>query len=117
MSRKLYVGNIPFQAEEEDLKKFFSTIGEVVSVKIIVDLQTGHSRGFGFVEMASEEEAKKAIAELSGTAFMEKNVVVNEAIPQRARERKSFGGDRGSFDRGRGGFGRNKGSVHRKGRR
>lgn len=117
MGKKLYVGKIPFQAEEEELKDFFSTIGEVESVKIIIDMRTGQSKGFGFVEMASEEDAKRAIEDLNGKTFMEKAIVVNEARPQQPRERKGFGGGRGHYDRGRGGFGRSQGSGHRKGRR
>jgi RNA recognition motif-containing protein len=118
MGKKLYVGNIPYQAEENELKDFFSAIGEVESVKIIIDLQTGHSKGFGFVEMASEEDAKKAISDLNGTTFMGKTVVINEARPQKPRERGSFGGGRGGYDKGgRGGFGRDRGPGHQRGRR
>jgi RNA recognition motif-containing protein len=117
MGKKLYVGNIPFQAKEGELTDFFSTIGEVESVKIIINLQTGQSRGFGFVEMASEEDARKAISDLNGTTFMEKTIVVNEARPQKPRERGGFGGNKGNYDKGRGGFDRGRGTGHRKGRR
>jgi RNA recognition motif-containing protein len=104
MGKKIYVGGIPFQATEEELKDLFSEIAEVESVKIIQDLQTGRSRGFGFIEMASDEGATKAIADLNGSSFMGKNIVVNEARPQRPREKKGFG--RGGGGYGRGGHGR-----------
>jgi RNA recognition motif-containing protein len=117
MGKKLYVGKIPFQAGEEELKDYFSKIGEVESVKIITDLQSGQSRGFGFVEMVSEEDAGKAISELNDTSFLGKNIVVSEARPQKSRERTRFGGGKSPYDRDRGGFGRGKGAGHRKGRR
>jgi len=107
MGKKLYVGSIPFAATEEDLSNLFATIGEVESVKIITDPGTGRSKGFGFIEMASEEDAKKAIDDLNGKSFMERSIVVNEARPQQPREKRGFGGGggRGGFDRGRGGGG------------
>lgn len=106
MGKKLYVGSISFQATEEDLKEAFSEVGEVESVNIITDSYTNRSKGFGFVEMVSEEDAKKAIEALNGTSFMNRSIVVNEARPQRPRERKSFGGDsKRGFGPGRGGFG------------
>jgi RNA recognition motif-containing protein len=120
MGKKLFVGSIPFQATEEDLSKFFATIGDVESAKIITDAHTGQSKGFGFVEMAFEEDAQKAIADLNGSAFMERTIVVNEARPRQPRERRDFGSGRGGYgaDRGRGGFGnRGRGTGNRKGRR
>ncbi|OHE55183.1 MAG: RNA-binding protein [Thermodesulfovibrio sp. RBG_19FT_COMBO_42_12] len=106
MGKKLYVGSISFNATEESLKDLFSTIGEVESVKIITDTDTGRSKGFGFIEMSSEEDAKKAIEQLNGTKFMERVLVVNEARPQQPRERRGFGGGRGG-GQGRGsGYGR-----------
>jgi len=105
MGKKLYVGSIPFAATEEDLSNLFATIGEVESVKIITDPGTGRSKGFGFIEMVSEEDAKRAIDDLNGKSFMERSIVVNEARPQQPREKRGFGGGggRGGFDRGRGG--------------
>ncbi len=100
MSTRLYVGNISFKATEEDIKDLFSQSGEVVSVKLIKDVATGRLRGFGFVEMASKEDAQKAITKLNGNAFMDRNIVVNEAKPQERRDR----GDRGR-PRERSGFG------------
>jgi RNA recognition motif-containing protein len=97
MSKRLYVGNISFKATEDDVRDLFSQTGEVVSVKLIKDAATGRLRGFGFVEMASDEDAQKAITKLNGNPFMDRNIIVNEAKPQerhdrggRSRER-SFG--------------------------
>ncbi|RJQ21225.1 MAG: RNA-binding protein [Nitrospiraceae bacterium] len=124
MGKKLYVGSIPFQAKEDALTELFSTVGEVESVKIITDPHTGQSKGFGFVEMVSEEDAAKAIATLNGTTFMERTIIVNEARPQQPREKRGFGGGggggRGGFGGGgggRGGYGRDKGAGQKRGRR
>jgi RNA recognition motif-containing protein len=120
MGKKLYVGSIPFQASEDDLHELFSRIGEVESVRIITDSQTGQSKGFGFVEMAADEDAAKAISELNGSTFMERTIVVNEARPQQPRERRGGfgGGGRGGFDsRKKGGFGRGGGGHNKRGRR
>ena len=87
MSKRLYVGNISFKATEEDVKDLFSSAGEVVSVRLIKDAATGRLRGFGFVEMASDEDAQKAVSTLNGNNFMERSLVVNEAKPQERRER------------------------------
>ncbi len=109
MEKKVYVGNISFNASEEDLRELFSQSGEVESVKIITDKQTGSPKGFGFVEMATEEDARKAIETLNGTTFMDRTLSVAEAKPQQPRERRSFGGGRpggGGFGGGRGGQGR-----------
>ena len=83
---RLYVGNISFKATEEDLRDLFTQAGEVSSVKLIKDNATGRLRGFGFVEMASEEDGKKAITMFNGKSFMERSIVVNEAKPQERRE-------------------------------
>jgi len=95
MGRRLYVGNIAFQASEDDLKELFSKAGEVTSTKLIKDAATGRPRGFGFVEMNSDAEAQKAIDMLNGSNFMERNIVVNEAKPQAKREGPSR--ERGGF--------------------
>jgi RNA recognition motif-containing protein len=102
MGKKLYVGNISFEVTEEALKELFLTVGEVESVKIITDAHTGQSKGFGFVEMASEEAAQKAMTDLNGSTFMERPLIVNEARPQRPREPRGSGDYRGGFGRGRG---------------
>ncbi len=83
---RLYVGNISFKATEDDLRDLFAQAGEVVSVKLIKDNATGRLRGFGFVEMASEEDGKKAVTMFNGQSFMERAIVVNEAKPQERRE-------------------------------
>ncbi|MBM4145589.1 MAG: RNA-binding protein [Nitrospira sp.] len=109
MGKKLYVGSIPFSATEESLRELFSGIGEVESVKIITDADTGRSKGFGFIEMSSAEDAKKAIEQLNGTKFMERSLTVNEARPQQPREGRGFGGGRGGYGQGRGsGYGRDR---------
>lgn len=110
MAKKLYVGNISFRATEDSLKELFSQAGEVESVKIITDAQTGQPKGFGFVEMVSEEDAKRAIASLNGATFMERALTVAEAKPQQPRERRGFGGGGRS---GFGGGGRGRGPAGR----
>ncbi len=110
MGKKVYVGSLSFDATEESLRDLFSSIGEVESVKIITDMHTGRSKGFGFIEMSSEEDAKKAMEQLNSTTFMERTLIVNEARPQQPRERRGFG-------RGRGGFGESKRSGYGRGRR
>ncbi len=98
MSTKLYVGNLSFNSTEQDLEEVFGEIGTVESVNIIADRDTGRSRGFGFVEMSSAEEAQNAISELDGKEIDGRNLKVNEAKP---RENRAGGGGRG----GRGGGG------------
>lgn len=90
MSKRLYVGNISFKATEDDVKDLFSQAGEVESVKLIKDASTGRARGFGFVEMSTDEEAQKAVSQLNGNNFMERSIVVNEAKPQEKRERSQY---------------------------
>lgn len=96
MAKKIYVGNISFRATEESLKELFSQYGAVESVRLITDAHTGQPKGFGFVEMASDEEADKAISALSGTTFMERTLTVDEARPPR-KEGRGFEGRRGDF--------------------
>ena len=100
MSKKLYVGNLSYQITEDGLRDVFAAIGEVTSSKIVMDTATGRSRGFGFVEMANDEEAEKAITTLNGTSVMDRTINVSEARPQ--RDRGGSGGNRGGergFDR------------------
>jgi RNA recognition motif-containing protein len=94
MSQKLYVGNLPFGASEEELKNLFAQAGTVESVKIVVDSYSGRSRGFGFVEMASKEEGEKAISQLNGKTLMERALIVNEARPQKKKGGEFRGGGR-----------------------
>lgn len=85
MSQKLYVGGIPYSASEEDLKSHFGAAGEVVSATIITDRYTGRSRGFGFVEMGSEDDAKKAIEMFDGKEMDGRKLTVNIARPREER--------------------------------
>ena len=89
MNTKIYVGNISFQTTEPELKTLFSQAGEVMSVKILKDQQSGQSRGFAFVEMSTRREAQKAISMLNRKSFMEKEILVKEA-----RVRPGFRGRR-----------------------
>lgn len=98
MSKKIYVGNLPYKTDEESVKEMFEKVGEVTSVKIITDPSTGRSKGFGFVEMASDEAAEKAISSLNGTTLMDRTLVVSEARPQ--REKTEGRRPRGSHERG-----------------
>jgi RNA recognition motif-containing protein len=100
MSTKLYVGNLSFRVSSEDLQEHFATAGEVTSANVVMDRETGRSRGFGFVEMASEDAANSAIAQFNGQEYDGRNMVVNEARP-REDSRGGGGGGRG----GRGGGG------------
>ena len=85
MTKKVYVGNLPFSTTEEDLTSLFSQVGPVESVSIITDRDTGRSKGFGFLSMGSED-AEKAIAQLNGTEFNGRALTVNEARPMVKRE-------------------------------
>lgn len=85
MNRKLYVGNLPFETSETDLQDLFASIGAVETVNLVRDRETGRARGFAFVEMASEEDAQKAISQLHERPFGGRNLTVNEARPQAPR--------------------------------
>jgi RNA recognition motif-containing protein len=97
----IYVGGLPYKISEEELKETFEKYGEVTSAKIIIDKDSGRSKGFGFVEMPNDAEAKKAIGELNGTEVSGRNIIVNEAIERTDRRSNSRGGD--SDRRGGGG--------------
>ena len=99
---RIYVGNLPFSTTEDELREFFGQHGAVTSAAIVIDRETGRPRGFGFVEMANDEEAKKAITATNGQQLGGRPLVVNEAKPGEAG-----GGGRGGFGGGggRGGFG------------
>jgi RNA recognition motif-containing protein len=94
MENKLYVGNLPYTATEDDLKNHFSQAGTVTSVALIKDRATGRAKGFGFVEMASGDEAQKAITMFHGQDFMGRTITVNVARPREERPR-NFGDRRG----------------------
>ena len=105
MSTKLYVGSLPYSTTDDQLKDMFSPFGSVTSATIIMDKFSGRSKGFGFVEMSSDDEAQAAISGLNGTDSGGRNIVVNEARPMTDRPRTGggggFGGGRGRFGGGR----------------
>lgn len=94
MSKKLYVGGLSYDTSEDTLRDFFAQAGTVESAVVITDRMSGRSKGFGFVEMATEEEAQKAIAELNGKELDGRTLTVNEARPQEARPQRSGGFNR-----------------------
>jgi RNA recognition motif-containing protein len=102
MATKLYVGNLSYQTTDQDLNDLFAEAGAVTSAQVVTDRYTNQSRGFGFVEMATEEDAKQAIAAINGRAIGGRSLVVNESRP---REGGGGGGNRG----GGGGYGGNRG--------
>lgn len=99
MGKKLYVGNLPYTTSDSDLQQLFAQHGTVASAQVIMDRDTGRSKGFGFVEMASDSEAQAAINGLHGKDMAGRPLTVNEARP---KENKGFGGGGGG---GRGGYG------------
>ena len=103
MGNKLYVGNLPYTVRDEDLQQSFSEFGSVNSAKVMMERDTGRSKGFGFVEMGSDAEAQAAIEGMNGQSLGGRSLVVNEARPMEARPPRTggFGGPRG----GGGGFG------------
>jgi RNA recognition motif-containing protein len=105
MSTKLYVGNLSFGVTSEDLQEHFAQAGTVESAKIVEDRDTGRSRGFGFVEMSSAEEAQAAIEQFNNQDFDGRNLVVNEARPREEGGGGGRGGSRGGGGGGRGGYG------------
>ncbi len=92
MGNKLYVGSLPYSTTEQQLSELFAQHGTVQSAKVITDRYTGQSRGFGFVEMSTDEEAQKAVSALNGTPLGDRTLVVNEARPQ---EKRPYGGNPG----------------------
>lgn len=105
MGKKLYVGNLPYSATDAVLAEVFAQAGTVESAKVITDRDTGRSKGFGFVEMASDEEAQTAISQFNGADFEGRTMTVNEARPMEPRAPRSFGGGDDRRGGGRGGFG------------
>jgi RNA recognition motif-containing protein len=96
MGKKLYVGSLPYSVTDQQLAELFSAHGAVDSARVIVDRVSGQSKGFGFVEMGSDDDAAKAITALNGTQFQGRRIIVNEARPQEPRS----GGPRGPGNRG-----------------
>lgn len=106
MGKKLYVGNLPYSISDARLAEHFSQVGTVESAKVIMDRDSGRSKGFGFVEMSTEEEAKAAIEKLSGQVMDGRPLNISEARPQAPREGGfGGGGGRGGFGGGGGGRG------------
>ena len=114
MNKKLYVGNLSYELTEDDLKKLFGEIGPVVSATIITDKDSGRSKGFGFVEMGTEQAAQKAIDQLNNHQINQRSITVSEARPP--KERSFGGGDRrGGGERWGGGDRRDSGGDRRGG--
>jgi cold-inducible RNA-binding protein len=107
MSMKLYVGNLAFQTTSDELKELFSQVGNVESVTVIEDRETGRSRGFGFIEMATKEEGQKAIEQFNGKELNGRALTVNEAKQRESRSGGGRGGRGGGYGGGggRGGYG------------
>ncbi|MCG2594633.1 RNA-binding protein [Ramlibacter sp. XY19] len=106
MGNKLYVGNLPYQVRDSDLEQAFSQFGQVTSAKVMMERETGRSKGFGFVEMGSDAEAQAAISGMNGQSMGGRSVVVNEARPMESRPRSGgFGGGGGGGGYGGGGGG------------
>ena len=93
---RIYVGSLPYRATEQDLADLFGQIGQVLSATVIIDRDTGRSKGFGFVEMSNDQEARTAIEQLNGTTFGDRTIVVNEA---RERREQQYGGGGGGGNR------------------
>ena len=97
MANKLFVGSLAFSATDDDLAQFFASAGTVVSAKVVIDRDTNRSKGFGFVEMSTDEEAQAAIKELDGKDLKGRPVNVSEARPREDRPRRDFGNNRNSY--------------------
>jgi RNA recognition motif-containing protein len=111
MSMKLYVGNLAFQTSSEELEQLFAQAGTVESASVVEDRETGRSRGFGFVEMATPEEGQAAIQQFNGKEINGRSLTVNEARPREDRPRGGGGGGRGGYGGNRGGGGGGRGGY------
>ena len=105
MGNKLYVGNLPYSFRDEDMQQAFSQFGNVSSAKVMMERDTGRSKGFGFVEMGSDAEAQAAIKGMNGQNMGGRDLVVNEARPMEPRPPRSGGGGYGGGGGGGGGYG------------
>ena len=103
MGNKLYVGNLPYSVRDSDLEQAFSQFGAVTSAKVMMERDTGRSKGFGFVEMGSDAEAQAAVNGMNGQPLGGRSIVVNEARPMEARPPRSGGGGYGGGGGGGGG--------------
>jgi RNA recognition motif-containing protein len=102
MAKKLFVGSLPYSTTQEEIAQLFSQVGSVASVNVIIDRYTGRAKGFAFVEMSTDEEAKAAVEKLNGYSLGGRAIVVNEARPQEDRGNRGGGG---GFGGGHGGGG------------
>jgi len=100
MGNKLYVGNLPYSVRDNDLEQAFGQYGGVTSAKVMMERDTGRSKGFGFVEMGNDAEAQAAIAGMNGQSLGGRSLVVNEARPREDKPRRDFGGNGGGGYRG-----------------
>ena len=105
MGNKLYVGNLPYSVRDGDLEQAFGEFGAVTSAKVMMERDTGRSKGFGFVEMGSDAEAQAAISGMNGQQFGGRGLVVNEARPMEPRPPRTGGGGFGGGAGGGGGYG------------
>jgi RNA recognition motif-containing protein len=105
MGKNIYVGNLPYDTTGDDLVQLFQTYGTVTSGQVIIDKFSGRSRGFGFVEMANDDEAQAAIDALNGTPYGGRPLTVNEARPREDRGGRGGGGGRGGYGGGGRGYG------------
>ncbi len=114
MGNKLYVGNLPYTVRDEDLQQSFGAFGSITSAKVMMERDTGRSKGFGFVEMGSDAEAQAAIAGMNGQSLGGRAITVNEARPMEARPPRTggFGGGGGGYGGGGGGGDRSGGGGY-----
>ena len=115
MGNKLYVGNLPYSVRDSDLEQAFSQFGAVTSAKVMMERDTGRSKGFGFVEMGNDAEAQAAVNGMNGQPLGGRSIVVNEARPMEARPPRSGGGGGGGYGGGGGGGGYGGGGGGRSG--
>ncbi len=97
MNKKLYVGNLPYQTSQEQIRELFAQAGEVTEVSLITDRETGRPKGFGFVEMATEDGGREAIKRFNGYTMGERALTVNEARPREERPQGGYGRNRSRF--------------------
>jgi cold-inducible RNA-binding protein len=105
VATKLFVGGLPYSVTDDELQELFAPFGTIASAKVIIDRETNRSKGFGFVEMENDDEAKAAIAEMHDKEIGGRKIAVNEARPQERRERPAFGGGNGGGGGRRDSFG------------
>lgn len=116
MSTKLYVGNLSYDTTEDELKELFAKAGEVTSVVLITDRESGRPKGFGFVEMGSQADAQKAVSMFNGSSLHDRQIKVDQARPREERRGGGGGGGRGGYG-GRGGGGGGRGGYGDRGGR